>query len=171
MPMTWIDRFGGYWPLLAAVAAAFMLAVAHAFETFGGYPPCELCLKQREVYWLIAWAGALLFVAVLIRPYLLRPVCILLAALFLAECALAAYHAGVEWKWWPGPTSCTGAGVHALSVSDMSGLLSGKPEHIIQCDVAAWRWLGLSMAGWNAVAALALTLISTLFALRKPANV
>jgi disulfide bond formation protein DsbB len=53
----------------------------------------------------------------------------------------------------------------------MSGLLSGKPEHIIQCDVAAWRWLGLSMAGWNAVAALALTLISTLFALRKPANV
>jgi disulfide bond formation protein DsbB len=168
MLLIWIDRFGRYWPLLAAVAAAFMLAVAHGFETFGGYPPCELCLKQREVYWLILWAGALLFLAVLSRPYLLRPVCWLLAALFLAECALAAYHAGVEWKWWPGPMSCTGAGVHALTAADMSGLLSGKPQHIIQCDVAAWRFLGLSMAGWNALAALKWTIFSAFFAIRKP---
>ena len=94
--------------------------------------------------------------------------CGLLAALFLAECALAVYHAGVEWNWWPGPTSCTGAGVHALSVSDMSGLLSGKPQHIVQCDVAAWRFLGLSMAGWNALAALKWTLISAFCAIRKP---
>ncbi len=171
MRALWIDRFGRYWPLLAAVAAALMLAVAHAFETFGGYPPCELCLKQRDIYWLIAWAGSLLYIAVMVRPHILRAVCGLLAALFLAECALAAYHAGVEWKWWPGPTSCTSAGVHAISVADMSNLLSGKPQHIIQCDVAAWRFLGLSMAGWNALAALKWTLISAFFAIRRPADV
>jgi disulfide bond formation protein DsbB len=171
MSPMWIDRFSSYWPALAALAAAFMLAAAHAFETFGGYPPCELCLKQREVYWLILWAGGLLFVAVLIRPYLLRAVCGLLAVLFLTECALAAYHAGVEWKWWRGPSSCTGAGVHVLTSADMAGLLSGKPQHIIQCDVAAWRFLGLSMAGWNALAALKWTLISGFCAIRRPSNV
>ena len=170
MLLIWIDRFGRFWPLLAAAAAAFMLAVAHAFETFGGYPPCELCLQQRDIYWVIVWAGALLFIAALVRPSLLRPICLLLGALFLAESAVAAYHAGVEWKWWPGPSSCTGAGVHALSVADMSGLLSGKPQHIIQCDVAAWRFLGLSMAGWNALAALKWTLFSVFFAGRNPAE-
>jgi disulfide bond formation protein DsbB len=141
-----------------------MLATAHGFETFGHYPPCELCLKQRDVYWLILWAGVGLAIATRLRPNLLRAACAILAALFLAETAVAIYHAGVEWKWWPGPTSCTGAGVHKVSAADMAELLSGKPQHIIQCDVAAWRFIGLSMAGWNALGAAALTLISIGFA-------
>jgi disulfide bond formation protein DsbB len=158
-------RFANLWPALAAVAALFMLAVAHAFETFGHYPPCELCLKQRDIYWLIAIAGAGFAVATRLRPYLLRAACIVLMLLFAAECAMATYHAGVEWKWWKGPASCTAAGAHAVSLADMSQLLSGKGQpHIIQCDVAAWRFLGLSMAGWNALAALKWTLISALFA-------
>ena len=165
-----INRFGAYWPILAAVAAAFMLAVAHGFETFGHYPPCELCLKQREIYWLILWSGIGLFVATRVSPVLLQMACALLAVLFLAECALAVYHSGVEWKWWPGPSTCTGSGVHAVTAADMAALLSGKPQHIIQCDVAAWRLLGLSMAGWNALAALKWTLISAFFAVRKPAD-
>jgi disulfide bond formation protein DsbB len=158
-----INRIGWFWPALAALASVFMLATAHGFETFGGYPPCELCLKQREVYWLILWSGVGLTAATRLRPYMLRAACVLLAVLFLAECALAAYHAGVEWKWWPGPTSCTGAGARMVTAADMSSLLSGKPQHIIQCDVAAWRIIGLSMAGWNALAALTLTLISAYF--------
>jgi disulfide bond formation protein DsbB len=163
-----LDRYGRYWPLLAAAAAAVTLAAAHAFETFGHYPPCELCLKQRDIYWLILWSGALLAAATRWRPHLLRLACAILAAMFLAECAAAVYHAGVEWKWWPGPASCTGAGVHAVTAADMSALLSGKPQRIVQCDVAAWRLLGLSMAGWNAAAALIWTLISAFYAVRRP---
>ena len=41
------------WRLCAVLVAAGMLATAHAFETFGGYAPCTLCLRQREVYWAI----------------------------------------------------------------------------------------------------------------------
>jgi len=164
-------RLGAYWPILAAVAAAFMLAAAHAFETFGHYPPCELCLKQRDVYWLIVWGGIGLAVVSRLKPPLLRFCCAVLAVLFLAECALAVYHAGVEWKWWAGPTACTSSGAHAITAADMSALLTSKPQHIVQCDVAAWRLLGVSMAGWNALAALALTLVSAVFAARKPAHV
>jgi disulfide bond formation protein DsbB len=166
-----INRFGAYWPLLAVFAAAFMLAAAHGFETFGHYPPCELCLKQREIYWLIFWSGIGLFAVTRITPPLLQMACGVLAVLFFAECALAVYHAGVEWKWWPGPSTCTGGGVHAVTAADMTALLSGKPQRIVQCDVAAWRFLGLSMAGWNALAALTWTAISAFFAARKTADV
>ncbi len=143
-----------------------MLATAHAFETFGHYPPCELCLKQRDVYWAILWIGVGLAVVTRLKPSWLRAACAFLALLCLGECVLAAYHAGVEWKWWPGPTSCTRAGLHAVTAADMSALLSGKTEHVVQCDVAAWRLLGLSMAGWNAVAALVFTGAS-LYSARK----
>ena len=154
------DRFARLWPALAALIALLMLAVAHAFETFGHYPPCELCLKQRDVYWAILWIGACLAIATRFKPEWLRAACGLLALLFLGECVLASYHAGVEWKWWPGPTSCTSAGVHKVTAADMSALLAGAQQHVVQCDVAAWRVLGLSMAGWNAVAALVFTAAS-----------
>jgi hypothetical protein len=95
------------------------------FETFGKLAPCLLCLKQREVYWVAgtggpdrsrrlphAWAdqGA-------------RPLDLLLAAIFLYGAGLAAFHAGVEWKWWPGPTTCTGGG--AASAGDLVAMLKG----------------------------------------------
>ena len=48
-----MDRFMNtllrQWPAAAFLASAAMLAIAHAFETFGGLAPCTLCLQQRDV--------------------------------------------------------------------------------------------------------------------------
>ena len=152
------DRLPAAWPALALTASAAMLATAHAFERLGGYAPCLLCLKQREVYWVaggIALAGLALLrtrAGQALRPWL----ALVLAAAFLFGAGLAAYHAGVEWKWWPGPGACAGAGGSVADL-DMSGLLDGtlrvRPP---ACDEAAWRLLGLSMAGWNALVSLGL---------------
>ena len=60
------------WPVLAALASAAMLAAAHAFETFGGYAPCMLCLRQREVYWA-AYEGAPGGLTVLAGPDIAAP--------------------------------------------------------------------------------------------------
>ncbi len=147
------------WLIFAAVVSAAILAIAHGFETFGHLPPCELCLHQREGYW-IALAVALVGVAAsrVWRPAP-RAFALLLGLIFLGEAALAAYHAGVEWRWWPGPASCTG-GHGVVKPSDMLALLKGVRITVVQCDQAAWRFLGLSMAGWNAVAAFVLALAS-----------
>ena len=151
------DRLPAAWPAIALAVSAAMLATAHAFERFGGYAPCLLCLKQREVYWV---AGAVSLAGIgLLRPpqtQRLRPwLALVLAAIFLFGAGLAAYHAGVEWKWWRGPGACSGSGGSVAGL-DMSGLLDGtlkvRPP---ACDTAAWRLLGLSMAGWNALASLA----------------
>ena len=151
------DRLPAAWPAVALAFSAFMLATAHAFERFGGYAPCLLCLKQREVYW-VAGAVALVGIGLLRTPKAqsLRPwLALLIAAIFLFGAGLAAYHAGVEWKWWPGPGACLGVG-GTVSSLNMAGLLDGtlkvRPP---ACDTAAWRLLGLSMAGWNALASLA----------------
>jgi disulfide bond formation protein DsbB len=144
---------------VALFASAAMLAIAHAFQTFGHLSPCELCLKQREGYWIaMGIAAAGLAGRRLTRGFdATRLIAILLALAFLAETALAIYHAGVEWKVWPGPASCSG-GVSRVDPAELERLLSGAKMGIPQCDKPAWVFLGLSMAGWNALAAAALTL-------------
>ena len=148
-------RLAQTWPRWALLACAWMLAAAHAFETIGHMPPCELCLKQRDVYWWamgVAGAGALLGFT-RFAPITTRAANVLLTILFLIGMSVAAYHAGVEWKWWPGPAECTG-GAQGVSAADLSALLNGAKAKMPDCDKPAWIFLGLSMAGWNAIASL-----------------
>ena len=151
------------WALWALGASALMLAAAHAFETFGGYAPCTLCLRQREVYWV---AGTIALVSILVTklPRGLRwrwLFDLALALVFAVGVAVASWHAGAEWKWWPGPSTCasTGAGVSADAMADLLGGAKIRPP---ACDEAAWRFLGLSMAGWNVLISLKLVAYSVM---------
>jgi disulfide bond formation protein DsbB len=162
---TFIKATAPVWLLWGAGLAALMLAIAHAFQYFGGLAPCELCLKQRDGYWAALAVGLIGYALARWRPMAGRGQLLLLAVVFAIETALAVYHAGVEWRWWPGPASCTGVSTH-VSLADMSAMLSGTKLRVVRCDEAAWRLLGLSMAGWNALCALALTL-ATLVAMRR----
>jgi disulfide bond formation protein DsbB len=161
-----VTALARHWPWAALFASAGLLAIAHAFQTFGHMSPCELCLKQREGYWIaMAIAAAGLVWLRFPRPFdPTRLIAILLALAFLAETALAVYHAGVEWKFWPGPASCSG-GATRVDPAELERLLSGAKMAIPQCDKPAWEFGGLSMAGWNALAAAALTLGSLAAAL------
>ncbi len=148
-----------HWLVLALLASAAMLGAAHAFETFGRLAPCELCLKEREVYWLamtVAAVGvALSFSPVQVR----RGACAALVLIFLFGAGLAVYHAGAEWRFWPGPASCSGGSMRA-SAADMAKLLSGAAPRAPSCEDAAWVFLGLSMAGWNALISAGLAAVS-----------
>ncbi|MEL6947619.1 MAG: disulfide bond formation protein B [Pseudomonadota bacterium] len=138
--------------LLGMVAA---IGGALAFEHLGGYAPCALCLEQRTPYYL----GIPFLAAGLLGHGLRGPACLLQGGLaiaglsMVATAALGSYHAGVEWGWWAGPASC-GAGLEATS-SDAGSLFAdlavSKPP---SCTEAAGRFLGLSFAGWNVVAAV-----------------
>lgn len=156
------------WRLCAVLVAAAMLATAHAFETFGGYAPCTLCLRQREVYWTILGVG--LGFMMLVRmpggPRWREATCWVLGLAFLVSFGVAAYHAGAEWKFWPGPQACAsgGAGVNA---ADLSAFLEGAKVKPPACDEAAWVFAGLSMAGWNAAISVVLAGFSVLAALRE----
>jgi disulfide bond formation protein DsbB len=138
---------------IAMLAAATVVA-ALIFEYGFGYVPCHLCLIERWPYYIgvpVALATGIA-AAQGARPGALQVGLGLLAAIFLVGCLLGAYHAGVEWTWWPGPTSCT-AGAAKLGGNLLQSL---QTTRFVACDAASWRFLGLSFAGWNAVASLIL---------------
>lgn len=164
---SFVDLAMEWWPVVAFLASAAMLAAAHAFETFGKLYPCTLCLKQREVFW-VAGTVALMALGARYSPWaarLRRPFDLLLAAIFLYGAGLAAYHAGVEWKWWPGPTTCTGGA--SAAAGDLVAMLKGDKIKPPACDKAAWIFMGISMAGWNALISLGLAIAALTAGLRK----
>ena len=153
------------WRLWAFLSSALMLAIAHAFETFGGLAPCTLCLKQREVYWVAGTVALAAMAVIRTAPQRRWRVLadLLLAAIFATGLGVAIYHAGAEWKFWPGPTTCSVGGGRP-SAAAMEALLNGAKIRGPSCDQAAWVFLGLSMAGWNALISLKLTILSLIAA-------
>lgn len=160
--MTALDPILRRWPMFAFLASAAMLAIAHAFQTFGHLAPCHLCLKQREVYWvalaIAGLAGVALFTPLKDAARSFGGAA--LALIFLYGAYLAGFHAGAEWKWWPAPQTCASAG--AASFAAMQALIHGAAAATPACDKAAWVFLGLSMAGWNFLASLGLVGLSVL---------
>ena len=147
------------WPLLALAVSAAMLMAAHAFEHFAYLLPCQLCLRQREVYWAaIAMAGTGL-VLWRIRPNrrFLVAFNVMLALVFLTGAVVAAFHAGVEWDFWPAPQGC---GAEAVDVINLDLGSIDERTATVSCEDAAWTMLGLSMAGWNALVSLGLAAVS-----------
>lgn len=161
------------WPIWAGLFSAAMLAGAHAFQA-AGYAPCTLCLRQREVHWtILAFAAVAVALQRLLRTRMRHGlVAACLALLFAASTAVAVYHAGAEWKWWPGPTACASGGGGALSVDDLASVLSGETRvRPPACDEAPWVFAGLSMAGWNAALSLVMAGLSLLVAVRSRPHV
>ena len=154
------SRFNSAGPLQTQtifVVTLGMIAVvgsALAFEHIGGYAPCALCLEQRNPYY---WGIPFMIVGTL-SALLKWPASIVRGALLIgflcliATALMGVYHAGVEWGFWAGPESCT-AGLTG-GASDAGSLLeslsTAKPP---SCDKAAGRFLGISFAGWNVIAA------------------
>jgi disulfide bond formation protein DsbB len=128
--------------LVFAITLATILG-AWGFE-YAGYLPCELCLKQRFAYYAAVPLSLIFAVAGQNNPKLLRYGLALLGLIMLASCIFGIYHAGVEWKFWQGPTTCTGGG-------DFKGGLPDLTKKAVMCDQPAIRILGLSLAGWNAI--------------------
>jgi|HubBroStandDraft_1064217.scaffolds.fasta_scaffold94390_3 disulfide bond formation protein DsbB len=169
--MAVLDLVFKRWPYVALAVSAAMLAIAHAFQTFGHLPPCHLCLKQREVYWAAMAVSAVAIAASLTRVGAPAPriASLILAVVFGYGAYLAIFHAGAEWKWWPAPAGCASSG--PVGAADLKAMLSGVAKgHFVACDVAPWSFLGLSMAGWNAVASVGLVGLSLTAAARQNAS-
>jgi disulfide bond formation protein DsbB len=143
---------GWRWPVLALAASALMLAAAHAFERFGGLPPCPLCLRQREVYWALIFmtATGLAIWRVVPKRRFIVALNVMIGLVFVVGVVVAFYHAGVEWQVFPPPTGCSAGGSNPLDLGDLNTGLD-QPFKIASCTAAPFYILGLSMAGWNGV--------------------
>jgi disulfide bond formation protein DsbB len=140
--------------MLAGFAFLIGLAAilgAWGFQIFGGYVPCKLCLEQRIPYYagLPALLAGFLLLGGGARAVVARVLLLLGALAFLVGLGLGIYHAGVEWGFWLGPADCGGGVATTKDAGDLLGQI-GRTK-VVSCTEAAWRFLGLSFAGWNAV--------------------
>jgi len=148
------------------VGAATILG-AWAFQ-YAGYVPCPLCLQQRIPYYTGVPLAFVALMAGRVWPGTItaRVLIGIVGLLFLGGAGLAAYHAGVEWHWWPGPTDCAaGAGDGGVTTGNL--LESLQDTVLVRCDEAAWRMFGLSLAGYNFLISLALAAVSLGAAVRR----
>jgi len=145
--------------LIVVLVAGGLLAAAFAFQVWGGLYPCEMCWWQRYAH-----IAALAFVAVALVTGGGRPLIVLAALAIAASGAIGFYHAGVELGWFEGFTQCT-ATASGASAEDFLKQIMAAP--MIRCDEVQWSWLGISMAGWNAILSLAAALVILWLSLRK----
>jgi disulfide bond formation protein DsbB len=147
--------------VLIAAASIAVLAAVWILQGMG-YAPCELCLTQRYAFYA-AIPLALLTALLAGRSVhgLARVGFALLAILFVASAVFAAYHVGVEYHSWQGPTACTG-GPGSLDVNDLVKALDSVK--VVRCDEVQLRIVGLSLAGWNVVASAVLAAYAALAA-------
>lgn len=152
--------------LLIGLASLALIGGAWFFELVVHLRPCKLCLEQRTPHY--AAIGLAFAASLFARSRRLQILALVgLAALMAWSTWLGVYHSGVEWGWFAGPNDCGGA---AASVSGVQDLLKQlETVRVVSCTEAAWRFLGLSLAGWNALASLAL-LILALLGLREAAT-
>ena len=143
---------------LVLIVAAATIGGAWMFQ-LAGYAPCELCLKQRIPYY---FGVPVAFIAVVLAAQRQQtPARVALAftgLIFVASTALAGYHAGVEWGFWPGPSDCTGDFATAGSTSDFLKQL--QSVQVVRCDAVALRVLGLSLAAWNVLISATLAIVA-----------
>jgi disulfide bond formation protein DsbB len=76
----------------------------------------------------------------------------ILALAALSNVVFGSYHAGVEWKFWQGPTDCTGPVGNLGSAGNLLERLD--TVKVVRCDEVQWRFLGLSLAGYNVLISL-----------------
>lgn len=151
---------------LALLMSGALLAGAHLFERVGGLLPCVLCLDQREAHWTaLAVAGAGLVLARLFKSKLAAASAVGAAALvYLVSAGLAFFHVGVEYGYWPGPAICAAGG--PVDLNDVSASLD-QPSAGPGCEDVQWRFLGVSMAGYNLLVSAGLFALTLFAALQE----
>jgi disulfide bond formation protein DsbB len=170
----WIDWIRAE-PAATAALAVFVLAGATLagawyFQLVVGLPPCPLCLQERIPYHVVIPLSLLMTIAALVRApaKLLTVGFIAVMVAMLCNAVIGTYHAGVEWHLWAGPADCTGP----LTDFNAGGSLLDQLHSvkIVRCDEAAWRFLGISLAGYNVLISLLLAAIAGIGLLaHKPA--
>jgi disulfide bond formation protein DsbB len=146
--------------LAILVIAAATIAGAWFFQLVLEILPCPMCLEQRYAYYAIIPLAALVAFGAargVPRAVLVAGLVVIgLAAL--GNAAFGTYHAGVEWQFWQGPTDCTGPVGNLGSAGNLLERLD--TVKVIRCDEVQWRFLGLSLAGYNALISLLMAAVA-----------
>lgn len=131
--------------MLALVVPALLLGGAYVSQYWGGLAPCEMCWWQR--YGHMAAIPLALFAFFTRRHRGASAMLTMLAAVgILSSGVIGLFHAGVEYGWWEGFTTCSTMPAGGSGADILSQIMAAP---ITRCDVAPWSFAGISLAGYN----------------------
>lgn len=135
--------------IIAILLPSALLGGALASQYLGGLFPCEMCMWQR---WPHLAAILVAMAAIVLRgnPPASATATLLAAFAIATSGVIGVYHAGVEYRWWEGFTTCTS--LRPPPGGDMLDAIMAAP--LIRCDQAQWTLFGISLAGYNALFSL-----------------
>ena len=139
-----------------------MLLSAFYLQYFQNLPPCDLCITQRWFHVLIMIYSLLVFMILKIRSISFNLIILGLAVIWLLSGIAGMYHFGIEIELWSGPEKCS-SGID--SSKDLFQYLMSKSP--VKCDEVMYRILGLSLAGWNAVISILISILMTVLLIKK----
>lgn len=148
--------------LIALLLPAALLIGAFGSEYLGGLHPCEMCWWQRYAH-MVALALALIAFTASAASSRSRIFTVMAALAIATSGAIGVYHAGVEAHVFEGLTTCS-ALPKATSTADLLRQITHAP--LVRCDEVQFRFLGISMAGWNAILSLGGAALILLLALK-----
>ena len=147
--------------LIAALGSGALLLGAYYFQYVEKLAPCDMCYWQRWPH-MAAIVVGLAAGASFLQPRLALVFAMLAIIALLVTAGIGVYHAGVEQQWWAGPQFCSGRVPSGLTDAQLKQYLLN--QRMVRCDQIAWKFLNVSMAGWNAI-------VSGVFAIALAANV
>jgi len=142
------------------IASAVIVGTAFASQYIGGLAPCVLCWYQRVPY------GAVIIICTtgLLYPRVMADALAIAAITFVIGGAIAVFHVGVEQAWWEGTKACVGSSAPTDSIDDLRAQIMATP--IVRCNDIQWSLFGVSMAGYNVLASVLLTVFAAVASFR-----
>jgi disulfide bond formation protein DsbB len=150
--------------LIALLLPLALLSGAFGSQYFGGLIPCDMCWWQRYPHIAAVVLAAMAFTSSADSARA-RTFTLLAGAAIAASGVIGVYHAGVELRIFEGFTTCTET-VRGGSTADLLRQITAAP--LVRCDQVQWSFLGISMAGWNAILSLGGAAVVAFLTLRGP---
>ena len=148
--------------IISFFISSFMLTLAFYLEHFHGALPCDLCITQRWFHSAII-AYSFIIIVIIEKTFISKKLLILGGAILWLSSSLAGlYHFGIEMNFWTGPDGCSSN--IDFSKDTLTYLLNKSP---IKCDEVMFEILGLSLAGWNALASFFIFLLASILLFNK----
>ena len=147
---------------ISFLISSLMLISAFYLEYFHGALPCDLCITQRWFHGAII-AYSLIIILIIKKTLIAKKLLILYGSVLWLSSSLAGlYHFGIEMNFWTGPDGCSSN--IEFSKDTLTYLLNKSP---IKCDEVMFEIFGLSLAGWNALASLFISLLASILFFNK----
>ncbi|WP_430388751.1 disulfide bond formation protein B [Blastomonas fulva] len=138
---------------LALLIPAFLLGGALVSQYVFGLYPCEMCYWQRWPHWAALALGGIAVLSVRRVQGLAVGMAALAVIAIAASGLIGGFHAGVEYGWWEGLTSCATSVPAGATTDDVLNSIMAAP--LVRCDAAPWSMFGISLAGYNFLLSLA----------------